>query len=275
MHFFDEEAILKYETVQFYYIKTRLDNHIFRLTLNRPEKRNAFTPTMAAEIAFAIAYANYNSAVRCVIIDAEGSVFCAGADLYAFHDPSFDFLNTMLPEAKEEVRLGDVFKNCFKPLIAQVAGAVFAGGFLIVAGCHFVYSVPDAKFGLPEVKRGIWPMQVMASLEGIIAPKKILEMAITGATYNALAMKEMGLVSETVDADDLKDSVELLAGTVVANAPLAINRGIKAFASYKQVPAMDQHRFLQQQLAKILASEDSLEGIAAFKEKRVPQWKGK
>ncbi len=106
------------------------------------------------EITFALAYAHYNQIeIRCVIIKAEGPVFCAGADLNAFHDPAADQKNQTLPESSEEVRLGDAFANLYKPCIAQVEGSVFAGGFLIICGCTFVVSIPEANFSLTRSKK--------------------------------------------------------------------------------------------------------------------------
>ncbi len=274
MQFFSEKDIMLYHTVRFNFIKTEMDGHVFRLTLNRPEKRNAFTPTMACEIAYALAFANSFPEVRCVVIDAAGPVFCAGADLNAFHDTSFDSINETLPKPLEIIRLGDAFKYLLKPSIARIQGSVLAGGFLLVAGCNFVYSIPDAIFGLPEVKRGIWPMQVMASLEGIISPRKILEMAITGKNYTTLEMLKAGLVSHISQNDTIVLETESLAELIVNNAPLAIKAGLQAFSEYKQLDTNNQHRYLQEKLNVILQSNDAMEGIVAFKEKRKPQWHG-
>lgn len=275
MFFFKEEDIAKFDAVQFLYIKTFLKGNIFEIILSRPEKRNAFTPTMTSEIAFALAYAKNQIEIRCVIIKGEGPVFCAGADLNAFHDPTVDQKNQTLPEPIEEVRLGDAFANLPKPCIAQVEGSVFAGGFLIICGCTFVVSIPEANFSLPEVKRGIWPMQVMASLLDIIPKRKILEMSITGKSYSAEEALHLGIVTQISDKEIIEEEVNKLANIICSNAPYAIKSGIEALQNLSEIEEDKRHNYLKYQLENLLKSEDAKEGTTAFKEKRAPIWKGK
>ena len=275
MLFFKEEDVAKFYTVQFLYIKTSLKGNVLEIMLDRPEKRNAFTPTMVNEIAFALAYAKNLDKIRCVIIKAEGSVFCAGADLNAFHDPTADKKNQTLPEPIEEVRLGDAFANLNKPCIGQVEGSVFAGGFLIICGCSFVISIPEANFSLPEVKRGIWPMQVMASLIDVIPKRKILEMSITGKSYSAKEALDFGLVTQTKEKEVIEEEVNKLANLICSNAPYAIKSGMEALQNLSKIEEGKRHTYLKAQLDKLLKSEDAKEGTAAFKEKRTPIWKGK
>ena len=115
MRFYTEEATQKFDAVHLNYIQTELKNHVFTLTLNRPEKRNAFTPTMAAEIAFSLAFAHYKDDVRCVVLKANGPVFCAGADLNAFHDPNTDLRNVQLPIRKKTLSWEMFSGNCINP----------------------------------------------------------------------------------------------------------------------------------------------------------------
>lgn len=275
MRFYTKEDTNAFETVRFLHIKAAKSGHLFTITLSRPEKRNAFTPTMAEEIVFALAYAHYHADIRCVKVDAEGPVFCAGADLNAFHDPSANTVNTSLPPIREEVRLGDAFRELLKPCIAQVEGPVLAGGFMIVCGCTFVLSVPEATFSLPEIKRGIWPMQVMASLLPILPQRKILEMAITGRSYPAAEAFEIGLITHLVEKDKMEAAVAALAGQICKSAPLAVQSGMRSLQKLMDVPQYEQHTFLKSELDKLLQTADAKEGTLAFKEKREPAWKGK
>jgi methylglutaconyl-CoA hydratase len=275
MRFYTEEDVQKFSTVQFLYIKTSLSGHIFTITLSRPEKRNAFTPTMAEEITFALAYAHFNQEVRCIIVRAEGPVFCAGADLNAFHDSSANIKNLSLPEIREEVKLGDAFAQLLKPSIAQVEGPVLAGGFLIICGCTFVISSSNATFSLPEVKRGIWPMQVMASLVHIVPARKVLEMCITGKSYNAEEAFDLGLVTQISQSENIGNEVAALAEQIVQNAPLAIQMGMKTFQNLSEIPENQKQSYLKAQLDLLLQTEDAKEGTLAFKEKRKPNWIGK
>jgi len=275
MRFYTEEDIQDFDNVRFLHIKTAKAGHLFTITLSRPEKRNAFTPTMAEEIIYALAYANYQMDVRCVVLKAEGPVFCAGADLNAFHDPSANAVNDLLPRIHEEARMGDAFNELGKPCIAQVEGPVLAGGFLMICGCTFVFSVPEATFSLPEVKRGIWPMQVMASLLPILPARKILEMSITGNAYSGKEALEMGLITHLSEKERIADEVNALAAEICNSAPLAIQSGMRSLQELKNIPQSEQHKFLKNQLDKLLQTEDAKEGALAFKEKRKPIWKGK
>ncbi|WP_439557952.1 enoyl-CoA hydratase/isomerase family protein [Dyadobacter sp.] len=275
MQFYTEEDIQTFDHVRFMYITATLTGQTFTITLNRPEKRNAFTPTMAEEIIFALAYAHYSSEVRCVVVQAAGTVFCAGADLNAFHDPAANRINDTLPRIREEARLGDAFEALLKPAIAKVEGPVLAGGFLIVCGCTFVISTSNANFSLPEVKRGIWPMQVMASLTKVIPERKALELAITGRSYSAKEMLDFGLINVIKEESEIDFEVNALADLICANAPLAIQAGISAVRQMKHMPENERHAFLKGQLDLLLQSEDAEEGVSAFKEKRKPIWKGK
>lgn len=275
MRFYTEEDIQAFDNVRFLHIKTARAGHLFTITLARSEKRNAFTPTMAEEIIYALAYAHYSADIRCVVLKAEGPVFCAGADLNAFHDASANIANVSLPRIHEEARIGDAFSELLKPCIAQVEGPVFAGGFLMICGCTFVFSVPEAIFSLPEVKRGIWPMQVMASLLPIMPQRKILEMSITGKAYSATEALEIGLVTHLAAKEMIAEEVNGLAAQICNSAPLAIQAGMRSLGELKNLPQNDQHTFLKSELDKLLKTEDAKEGTSAFKEKREPIWKGK
>jgi len=274
MRFYTREDTESFEAVRFLFIKTALTADTFRITLNRPEKRNAFTPVMAEEIIFALAYAHYHSEIRCIILDAEGPVFCAGADLNSFHE-AVVVKNETLPEIRDEARLGEAFAQLFKPSIAQVEGSVLAGGFLLICGCTFVISVEDAIFSLPEVKRGIWPMQVMASLLPIVPKRKILEMSITGWKYTAEQALALGLVTKIVSTDEIGKVVNEVAAEICQNAPYAIRLGMESLNTLSDVREGDQHTFLKSQLNKLVLTEDAQEGTSAFKEKRNPIWKGR
>ncbi|WP_353722101.1 enoyl-CoA hydratase-related protein [Dyadobacter sp. 676] len=275
MRFYSEEDIQTFDNVRFLHIKTAKTGHLFTITLARPEKRNAFTPTMAEEIIYALAYAHYQTDIRCVVLKAEGPVFCAGADLNAFHDRSANTVNELLPRIHEEARIGDAFNELLKPCIAQVEGAVLAGGFLFICGCTFVFSVPEATFSLPEVKRGIWPMQVMASLLPIMSQRKILEMSITGKAYSGQEALEMGLVTHLADRGAIEREVNALAAHICNSAPLSIQCGMRGLQKIQNLPQSEQHAFLKSELDKLLQTEDAKEGALAFKEKREPIWKGK
>jgi methylglutaconyl-CoA hydratase len=261
-------------SARFQYIKTEQRDHVFCITLCRSEKRNALNFSMTEEIIYALAFAHYSESVRCIVVDAEGTVFCAGADLQAFQEKGVDQANKTFPRSRQELRLGDAFSQLFKPSICLVEGAVLAGGFLIICGCTFVVSTREAFFGLPEVKRGLWPMQVTASLRKVMSQRKILEMAISASNYTAEEALSFGLVTSIVDKKLIRSEVNLLADKVCQNAPYAIQMGMRALNQLGVIPENEQHAYLKKQLDELLLSQDAQEGALAFSEKRKPIWKG-
>jgi enoyl-CoA hydratase/carnithine racemase len=270
--FFTVSDIQKYPEVTFRLIKVKQEGHVFTITLNRPEKRNAFTPTMIKEIAFALAYARFLNDIWCVVIEAEGTVFCAGMDLNIFQNPDLDVKNIALPQPQKEITIGDAFKYLEKPCIAKVKGSVFAGGFLFIGGCTFVIATDDAQFGLPEVKRGIFPMQVMATLLKIMPQRKVLEMCILGKNYAAIEAKELGIVTHLSTKENIDSDVNYLINNILENSPFAIKKGFEALNQLSSIPENEQHEFLINILKEIRDSADAKEGILAFKEKRKPNW---
>lgn len=271
--FFTESDIQNYSKVEFQLIKTQQEGNLFTITLNRPEKRNAFTPTMVHEIAFALAYAHFQNDIWCVLLEAEGTVFCAGMDLNIFQNPELDVKNETLPTPLKEITIGDAFKYLEKPCIAKVEGNVLAGGFLFIGGCTLVVATEDAQFGLPEVKRGIFPLQVMATLLKIMPQRKVLEMCILGKNYTAHEAYNLGLVTHISSKAHIDNDTNSLINSILENSPFAIKKGFEALNTLQNLPENEQHQYLLKVLKEIRNSADAKEGILAFKEKRKPKWR--
>lgn len=249
------------------FIRTRKDGYVFTLTLARPEKRNAFTPTMVNEIDHALKAANTDREVRVVVIDAEGPVFCAGMDLKAFTDPAEDRPNPALEN--RDLSLGEVMGQLNKPSVALIEGKVIAGGFLIVAECTFVLARQEVEFSLPEVKIGIFPFQVLASLLKIMPQKKALQLCISGEPFSARQAQEYGIVDQMLE----EGTAERLMSRLTENAPLAVTRGFEALKGLEAVDKTDRFHYLMQALNRLRDSQDAGEGIRALFEKRKPEWK--
>ncbi len=273
--FYTDSDIQKFASVEFKLIKIQQNGNLFTITLNRAEKRNAFTPTMLQELAFALEFAHAKDDIWCVLIEAEGPAFCSGMDLSIFQNPALDIKNESLPKSIKEITIGNALKNLEKPCIAKVQGSVFAGGFLIIGGCSLVVSVDDALFGLPEVKRGIFPMQVMATLLKIMPQRKAMEMAILGKNYSAKEAFDLGIVTHLSTKENIEQDTKGLINSILENSPFAIKKGFKAMNNFPLLPENDQHKYLLGILQEIRDSEDAKEGILAFKEKRKPVWKNK
>jgi enoyl-CoA hydratase/carnithine racemase len=252
--------------MKYNFIKTSIEHHIFKLTLARPEKRNAFTPTMVNEINYAIAQANLNKEVRLVLINAEGPVFCAGMDMKTFENPELDTLN---PNIKNEnISLANAIGQLNKPSIAIVEGDVIAGGFLIALECTYIFAAKEARFSLPEVKRGIFPFQVMASLIKYIPQNKVLDLCITAREITASQAKDLGIVYDFLEEDKLTNLISI----IVANAPKAISSGYEALKKMGSLSDKERITYLLQSLEDLKQTKDAKEGMAAFFEKRSPKW---
>lgn len=266
--------IATFKEQHFAFLIVEEHDHVLSITLNRPDKRNAFHMPLANELAYALAYAHYTNDIWAVVLKANGPVFCAGADLKAFAGDDTVERPSTIPMPKDMIKLGDEFAGLHKPCIAQVHGDVYAGGFLMIGGCTHVIAVENAKFGLPEVKRGIWPFQVMATLEPLMSARQLLDLCILGKTITSFEAKEIGLVSEVVRAEELESSVHKLVEAIKEQSPTAIRLGLKAFQEMKSIKADEKHKYLHAMLMQCLSSKDTAEGLAAFKEKRKPNWSG-
>ena len=249
------------------FIRTRKDGYVFTLTLARPEKRNAFTPTMVNEMDHALKAANADKEVRVVVVDAEGPVFCAGMDLKAFTDPGEDRLNPAI--VNRDLSLGEVMAQLNKPSVALVEGKVVAGGFLVVAECTFVLARPKAEFSLPEVKIGIFPFQVLASLLKVLPEKKAMQLCISAEPFSARQALEYGIVDELLE----EGAAERLINRLAENAPLAVSRGFEALKALRETDPADRFSYLKAELDRLRHSQDAQEGIQALFEKRKPEWK--
>jgi enoyl-CoA hydratase/carnithine racemase len=257
------------------YIKTQKKDHVFTLTLARSEKRNAFTPTMVNEIHHALAKANIDKEIWLVLINAEGPVFCSGMDLKVFQNPELDQEN---PEIENlNISLNDAIGQLNKPSIAVVEGDVMAGGMLLTLNTTYVYAKPDVEFSLPEVKRGIFPFQVMGALLNFISIKKTLDLCITGKVLDSKEAIGFGLVSGVLAADfefnKMNDEgLNTLISVILSNSPSAIRAGMLTAKELKQVYETEKNSYLLSQLEALRSTKDAQEGAKAFFEKRAPSW---
>lgn len=271
---YNQDQIKDFHDRKFAFLEIGEENHVLTITLNRPDKRNAFHPPLLNELAYALAYAHYSPSVWVVVLCANGPVFCAGADLKAFAGMGADAMGSTIPEPDGQIVLGDEFKGLHKPCIAKVHGDVHAGGFLMLGGCTHVVASDRANFSLPEVKRGIWPMQVMASLIPIMNPRDMLDLCMRGRTLSAKEALEYRLVTSLVEHDGLDEAVGALVSDLLEQSPTAIRLGLQAYHELESVSKEQEHQFLHGMLMKVLQTKDAREGLTAFREKRKPEWTG-
>ena len=267
----DEALALKNYT--FAHLLVEEQGHLLTITLNRPEKKNALNPVLFKEIAYALHYAHHSRNTWVVVIAAKGDVFCAGADLKAFSGQIEETIST-IPEPNGDVVIGDVFAGLCKPCIAKVHAPVYAGGFLIICGCIHVISADHATFSLPEVKRGLFPFQVMHSMLQIMPARAVLDFCMRAKTVDAKEAVELGLVSKAIAASELDNEVQALVAELMQYSPSGIQLGLQAYNALKTLSGADAHKEMKKMLGEALLTEDAAEGLQAFIEKRKANWKG-
>jgi enoyl-CoA hydratase/carnithine racemase len=255
-------------------LKVRETDHVLHLTLNRPHKKNAMNPVLMAELAWALAYARYTESVWAVVLRAEGDVFCAGADLNAFAGDDQAAASTIRLPA-QDILIGEELNGVHKPVIARVQGSVYAGGFLLICGCHYVVAADGIQLSLPEARRGLWPLQVMESLRQHIPMRPLLDLCLRCEPITAQRGLELGLLTHVVPAAELDSTIEALLQTIRLAAPAAVRIGFEAWDQLRTVERGTEHAFLRSRLNELIATQDFREGLAAFKEKRPPAWSGK
>jgi enoyl-CoA hydratase/carnithine racemase len=271
---YPKESIKPLSEHHFAFLTVEEKDHVLYVTLNRPQKKNAMNPTMMQEIAYAYSYAKYTSSVWAVVLKGNGDIFCAGADLKAFTGQATETGDSTIPSSNGEILLGEIFNKVYKPCIAVVEAPVFAGGFLLICGCHYVIATDDATFSLPEARRGIWPMQVMQSLMNVLPPRQLLDLCITSKKLSAKEAYDLGLVTHLVDKEGVEVKLLTLLDQIKQNSPSAIRLGLMAYDELKSIPESNRHAYLKGKLNEILQTQDAKEGIAAFSEKRNPHWTG-
>lgn len=259
----------------FKYLLVSLNDHVLTITLNRPEKKNALNPPMLNELAFALAYAHYKKEVWLVVLAATGDTFCAGMDLKALS--LGDTETATVPEPSGPVRLGELMAALHKPCIARVQGPVYAGGFLLAGGSTYVIAVESATFSLPEVKRGLFPFQVLDVLLDIMSVRQALDLCLRARTLSAADAQAIGLVTEITSAEALDSAVSQLIEELKQFSPTAMQFGLRAYQQLKNLPSSEQQAgrrsaYLYEQFVQLQQTPDAKEGMAAFVEKRKPNW---
>ena len=172
------------------------------------------------------------------------------------------------------------FANLFRlsrqltvPMVARVNGACMAGGMGLMAMCDLVVAAPHAQFGLPEVKVGVFPAQVLTLLNGLIGPRALTELCVTGEPITAQQALALGLINRV--SDDLDAGVQALLERFLDKSPAAIRRGLYLMKRIGSLPFEQSMAFTESQIGLLALTEDAAEGQAAFREKRQPQWSGR
>jgi enoyl-CoA hydratase len=249
-------------------ILTDVADGVAVITINRPEARNAVNGAVARGIAAAVDEFDNRSDVSVLILTGAGANFSSGMDLKGF-------LSGDAPIAEGRGFGGIVERPPAKPVIAAVEGYALAGGFELVLACDLIVASEEAKFGLPEVKRGL-----VAGAGGLLRlPSRVpyhlaMEIALTGEHFSAARLADAGLVSKLVPAGEALSAAKELAARVAQNAPLALAASKRVIVESSDWSADEAFAKQTEVIRPIFGSKDSIEGAMAFAEKRPPVWKG-
>jgi len=245
--------------------------HLSTITFNRPDKRNAISTQMIAELQTALD-AIEKTPTRVVILTATGKAFCAGIDLELLQA-----ISRQSPSENQEDsrRIAKMFRKIWsysRPMIAAVNGHALAGGCGIATLCDFTIAVPEAKFGYTEVKIGFLPAIVSVFLTRQVGEKRARDLLLTGRLIAAAEAREMGLVNEVVPAENLMARAHELAEVILAASPSSITRAKHLLVSAEAASVDHDLERAVLESARVRCTPDFKEGLAAFLEKRKPVW---
>lgn len=249
-------------------VLTEVEDGVLIVTINRPEAKNAMSQAAAHGIAAAMDRLDSEDDLRVGILTGAGGTFCSGMDLKGF-------LRGERPVVEGRGFGGIVQAPPKKPLIAAVEGYALAGGLELMIACDLVVADTGAKFGIPEVKRGL-----VAAAGGVMMlpdqiPERIaMELALTGEFIDAGRAYELGLINQVSEGKAMEDA-KVLAGKIAANGPLAVRVSKQIIKESRGWPMDERYDRQGELIAPVFVSEDAREGAAAFAEKRAPNWKGK
>ena len=243
------------------------------ITIDDEERRNPLTNEAMAQLLQAVQKACADSDVGVIVITGAGDrSFSAGGDL------SGGFVDEPLGGHGERGALADLFRamhRCPKPVVARVNGHAFGGGLGIVAAADLAVCTDHAQLGTPEISVGLWPMMITAVLKPLVPRRALLEMMLMGRRFDAAEAERLGLVNRVVPAAELDAAVDEMVMQLLEQSPAALALGKRAFYAVQDMDFDTALDHLHHGLTAVASTEDAAEGVAAFQEKRPPEWTGR
>lgn len=253
-------------------IRFQLEDGIGFVTLNRPEKRNALSLNLMAEMIGLLQDVRKDEEFRVLIIRAAGPVFSSGHDLSEMKEGNVVSYRGVFGACTEMM---EALRNLPQPVIAQVQGMATAAGCQLVAACDLAVASREARFATPGVRIGLFCHTPQVPLSRAVGRKRALEMLFTGRPISAEEAERYGLVNRVVPPEKLAEETLNLAKHIAQASPLTLALGKQSF--YRQIEAEESgaYEYAKEMMALNALAEDAREGISAFLEKRTPKWTGK
>lgn len=263
---------MAYET-----LLTETKDRVARVTINRPDKRNALNPTVINELIAAFRAADADPEVGVVVLGGAGEkAFCAGADLGGGGMISASGPYERYEAGRNFLELFRVMRALGKPIVCAANGHVLAGGLGLALACDLLIAVEDADFGTPEINVGLFPYVIMATIaRNTTNRKRMLELLLTGDKIRGREVVELGWANRVVPRAEFAGAVDALAAKLAGKSPAITRLGRRAFYQMGDMGFDQALEYLQAMLTVNTLTEDAAEGIMSFIEKRPPNWKGK
>ena len=246
------------------------DRGVLRLTLNRPDARNALSAALISTLLEALSRAATDPQARVVVIAGAGPAFCAGHDLRELRaDPQRETYERIFAQCSE---LMLAIVGLPKPVIAEVHGIATAAGCQLVATCDLAVAANDARFATPGVNIGLFCSTPMVALTRAIGRKAAMEMLLTGGLIDAETAQAIGLLNRVVPREGLRDAVDGLAREIAGKSALTVRIGKEAFYRQAELDLAAAYRYAAEVMTTNMLARDAGEGIDAFLAKRAPVW---
>jgi len=250
------------------------DSGIATITLNDPDTRNALSAELLGGLIESFKRARDEPDVRCIVLrSSHEKTFSSGANLGGFAGE--DSLVHKHFGSEHFVGLFKLIGELGKPTICVAKGHVLAGALGIALACDLIVATEDATFGTPEINIGTFPFMIMALIYRNVPRKKANELLLLGERWSAEQALAAGIVNRVVPAEELDGAVAEWAGKLAGKSPVIMRLGKEAMRRQLDMPLDDALDYLRAQLSLALSTEDIVEGVTAFFEKRDPQWKGR
>ncbi|MGH8910303.1 MAG: enoyl-CoA hydratase [Egibacteraceae bacterium] len=258
--------------MDYQHLLVKVEGGTARITLNRPERRNALSLALMREVIAALQALQASPEVRVAVIDGAGPVFSAGHDLREMVGRDLGFYTELFDVCAQMMQ---TVQRIPQPVIAKVHGVATAAGCQLVAACDLAVAEAGARFATPGVKIGLFCSTPMVPISRAVGRKRAMEMLLTGQMIDAATAADWGLINRAVPAGQLDAAVRELVDAIVASSPLTVGIGKQAF--YSQIE-LDEHRaydHTKMVMAANALAADAQEGICAFLGKRAPEWTGR